>query len=293
MLHTDERPTRARIRFDELAVNFLAAVSLASARFRMRTYESTAYDPRLLMGRSNMVRTLSLASLLTVFSAAAAVAQTANCPAGPPGWIADANGCRVWNECPQHQQTIRWSGACSGGLAQGRGRLEWFRAGKAQAQAFVEAPFRDGRANGRGVATVLGGTRYEGDFVDGAATGRGVMTWANNRNRYEGDFVDDEWTGRGVYTFPNGDRYEGEYVNSKRNGRGVATWVNGDRYEGNYVEGRAHGFGTYRRASGETYTGSWTNGCFSQGNRRAVVGDRPPRGGPVVMLVEAPDWSQR
>jgi putative spermidine/putrescine transport system substrate-binding protein len=37
-----------------------------------------------------------------------------------------------------------------------------------------------------------------------------------------------------------------------------------------------------------------SGGAMGTAMRKAFFnGDRPPRGGPVVMLVEAPDWSQR
>jgi hypothetical protein len=45
---------------------------------------------------------------------------------GHPGWTVDAgNGCWIWNPNPQQEETVRWSGACPEGPAQGEGVLVW------------------------------------------------------------------------------------------------------------------------------------------------------------------------
>ena len=92
-----------------------------------------------------------------------------------PGWIADPrSGCRVWNGSPKPSETIAWSGGCANGLAQGRGVLQWYQAGKPNGR--YEGEFRDGKENGRGVATWASGNRYEGEWRDGKAHGLGVYT---------------------------------------------------------------------------------------------------------------------
>lgn len=109
-------------------------------------------------------------------------------PHGVAGWSTDAKtGCRVWNSNPEPGETMSWSGACQGGLAQGRGVLQWFK---------------DGRPNGR----------YEGDYRDGKVNGRGVYTWASG-TRFEGEFRDDRPDGPGTLTQPNGTVYSGAWTN--------------------------------------------------------------------------------
>ena len=81
------------------------------------------------------------------------------------------------------------------------------------------------------------------------------------------------WTNcQGVHNFTNGDRYEGEWRDGKRSGQGVNLMANGNRYAGEFLDSRAHGLGTLVAPDGDVYKGTWTNGCFQQGNRRAVVG---------------------
>lgn len=40
-------------------------------------------------------------------------------------WIADkTNGCKFWDQNPKPNESIRWSGKCEGGLADGQGVLQ-------------------------------------------------------------------------------------------------------------------------------------------------------------------------
>ncbi|HXQ67455.1 MAG TPA: hypothetical protein VN980_12845, partial [Alphaproteobacteria bacterium] len=119
--------------------------------------------------------------LVAVLVLAKAEAQQ---PAEPqPGWIADANGCRVWNADPVPGQSISWSGPCNDGLADGKGVLQWSENGRPS-------------------------DRYEGEFVKGHANGHAVFTWENG-DRFEGEFKNDHRNGHGVVRFVSGDRFEG------------------------------------------------------------------------------------
>jgi hypothetical protein len=76
------------------------------------------------------------------------VPVTARC-AETGGWIFDtAAGCKVWNPHPQPNETIRWSGACANGMAQGRGAAQWFR-GNLPFES-DEGEWREGRSACRG-----------------------------------------------------------------------------------------------------------------------------------------------
>ena len=44
-------------------------------------------------------------------------------------WIKDQNGCRHYNPNPAPNETIRWTGECSGGYAYGHGKLTWYKDG--------------------------------------------------------------------------------------------------------------------------------------------------------------------
>jgi hypothetical protein len=207
--------------------------------------------------------------------------------------IADPRtGCRVWNDRPQPQETIDWSGICAGGFAQGSGVLQWYwagwptqryegelRDGRRDGRGVTTAPngaryegeFHDGKADGRGVATAPNGERYEGEFRDGRRDGRGAQTWPNGE-RYEGEWRDDKANGRGVFTDANG-RYEGEFRDWKKNGRGVMTWRDGARYEGDWRNGGAEGLGVFVYPSGQIVNGNWHYSCLRLG-----AGDPDPGG---------------
>ena len=41
--------------------------------------------------------------------------------------LADRPGCYLWNEAPQDDETVTWSGECANGVAQGIGRVTWYQ----------------------------------------------------------------------------------------------------------------------------------------------------------------------
>jgi len=160
------------------------------------------------------------------------------------GWIRDATtGCRVWNAHPRPNETVRWSGDCSDGLANGRGVLRWFL--NDQILEHDAGEFIDGKANGEFVTILADGSRYEGQRRNSGREGRGAMTFAGG-NRYEGEWRRDKFEGQGTYTWKSGTRYEGEWREGKPNGWGKATYA----------------------WDGSVYEGIWNNGCFNQDGRR-------------------------
>ena len=101
-------------------------------------------------------------------------------------WLADKNGCRVWDSTPAPGESVSWSGSCTGGLADGYGTLVWYD-------------------NGRP------GETYEGTLSHGHYTGHGKQVWPNG-DKYEGDYVNDQADGSGTYTYANGAAYSGKWV---------------------------------------------------------------------------------
>jgi hypothetical protein len=204
----------------------------------------TATGARRWLPQESSMLARALAVSVVLFSVPVA-AQTLQ-----PGWIADPKtGCRVSNPESVPDEAVTWSGGCAKGLAQGRGVLQWYRAGKPTGGRY-EGEYRDGVMNGRGVATFESGNRYDGEWQDGRRTGRGVFTW------------------------PNGNRFEGQWEDGKRTGWGVHTF-DGKRYEGEYSNDMPHGAGTYTAADGRVYAGTWKNGCLRQGSLWAVVSVTP------------------
>jgi MORN repeat len=161
--------------------------------------------------RSTPFSFVSSAACATALVSALAIATAAL--AGD--WIVDASvGCRVWNPHPGPDETIRWSGACANGYAQGRGAAQWFRS---------NLPFESD----------------EGEWREGRQIGYGTQVWPTGR--YEGELLDGEPHGTGVLTL-QGARYDGAFRNGRPNGAGTlsqgdvvyaGTWTDGCFRDGN------------------------------------------------------------
>ena len=108
---------------------------------------------------SRRVAQLAAVALFGLATVAAAQAQSGKSPA----WIADSKtGCKVWNPSPQARETIRWSGGCEGGYAQGKGTLQFYENGRPADR--YEGEYQAGKRNGHGVVVMGNGTRIEGDW---------------------------------------------------------------------------------------------------------------------------------
>jgi|SRR5689334_18918947 hypothetical protein len=110
------------------------------------------------------MRTILPAVYALGFAAFVLAAPLAQAQSGkPPEWIADAKtGCKVWNPAPQARETIRWSGGCEGGYAQGKGTLQWYENGRPGDR--YEGEYQAGKRNGHGTVTMSNGKRIEGDW---------------------------------------------------------------------------------------------------------------------------------
>jgi hypothetical protein len=167
----------------------------------------------------------------------------------PSGWISDARtGCKIWNSNPTPGETIEWSGACTDGIASGRGVLQWYRQGEPS-------------------------ERYEGEVSDGKANGRGTLK--TDYAQYEGDWRDGLQNGSGVFTWANGSRLEAEWRDGRANGHAIFNWISGSRFEGEFRDGRAEGTGTFYKARTGTRIDqlTWHNGCARDGENVILVGD--------------------
>ena len=184
-----------------------------------------------------------------------------------PGWAVDARaGCWVWNDTPELNDTVTWSGGCgTDGRATGHGVIEWHGDDKVSR---YEGDVSEGKRNGHGLAD-SGGAHFEGEWRDDRANGHGVIIWANG-DRYDGEFRDGQPNGHGVGIATDGTRYEGELANGKPNGHGVSTWTDGDRYEGNWRDGWPDGYGE-ASIKGKIYRGTWAAGCYRDGDRKTAI----------------------
>jgi MORN repeat len=130
-------------------------------------------------------------------------------PARSGDWAIDTSTtCRVWNPHPQLNETVKWSGTCANGFAQGVGSARWLK---------NNVPFETD----------------EGEWREGYQIGKGTQVWPTGR--YEGEFAGSEPHGQGIFVLQNS-RYEGEFRNGKANGSGTLTTSNGS-FQGNWTDG--------------------------------------------------------
>ena len=105
--------------------------------------------------------------------------QTCAGQAGASCWmeISQRPGCYVWNPFPATDETVTWTGACAGSLAQGTGTLTWAVSGgdrQTETGRLVA-----GQRSGRWVIRQFDGSVWEGPYVDGKANGTWVIRQAN------------------------------------------------------------------------------------------------------------------
>lgn len=134
----------------------------------------------------------------------------------PPCWMELANhpGCYVWHLRPQEDETVSWSGGCSGGYAQGTGtRVRRYEAGEATS---------------------------EGSYSDGIQTGYWVSRYPNGLVE-EGPFVDGELHGQWRIRYPSGSVYQLSYVNGEFHGDWIIWSESGNVSQRSFVNGERHG----------------------------------------------------
>ena len=120
---------------------------------------------------SHSVRSLARVLLLLLMSAYSGLAVSAE---SASDWVIDrSNGCRIWNQVPEENEAVLWSGGCRDGLAEGRGIVQWFHDGAATER--YEGELRAGKPNGHGILTRRNGDHYDGDWRDGKADGAGQV----------------------------------------------------------------------------------------------------------------------
>ena len=117
-------------------------------------------------------------------------------PVGSECWmeVADQPGCHLWNPSLHAGATVRWSGECVGGYAQGTGTVRWRYDGGLQTS---DGSFLDGKQHGTWVVHEADGDVSEGLYVDGQR--QGIWTWwFTSGNVLESPFVDGKENGQEI-----------------------------------------------------------------------------------------------
>lgn len=173
----------------------------------------------------------------TIFLARSLVASSATFSAS--GTIGAAN-CLIVNPNPNPvpKESVKWSGACKDGYADGEGGLEWFV--NHELSSYYKGTMVRGRSHGHGYRKSADGDEYEGGFVDGKREGKGTLL-RQGGDSYEGHWKAGAPHGTGTAAFGLGGRYEGQWRDGKYHGQGKATYAGGQVVEGIFVDGVPQG----------------------------------------------------
>ncbi len=144
--------------------------------------------------------------------------------------------CYVWDNYYYEDQTVTWSGKCSGSKANGEGTLIWVRGREEHTET---GHLERGEKQGRWVVRGDGGTS-EGPYVDGKRQGKWIL-----RSSYgevsEGAYMDDQKHGNWKYNDRDGRQNEGIYVKGKKHGPWVYRDWSGAELHESYKDGTKDG----------------------------------------------------
>ena len=159
-------------------------------------------------------------------------------PEGASCWVALASHpqCYVWDNNYFEDQTVTWSGKCSGSIAIGEGTLIWERGDEKYSET---GRLERGKKQGRWVVRDDRGTS-QGPFVDGKRNGRWVLR-SSDSEVSEGAYVDDSKHGNWKYHDGDGRQSEGIYVDGRKHGPWVFRDWSGAVLHESYVEGKKDG----------------------------------------------------
>jgi hypothetical protein len=148
-------------------------------------------------------------------------------------WLKDGD-CALYSAGASPGDTVRWTGECVDGYAEGLGTATFSHDG--QTQSFT-ADFTHGVIPDGHVITRWGqGWSYDGETVGGRFNGAGILT-TNNSDRFEGQWTDGKLNGFGILRRANGERYAGDWKDDKPNGTGELRRPDGTKIDGTFVDG--------------------------------------------------------
>jgi hypothetical protein len=152
-------------------------------------------------------------------------------------WLKDGD-CALYSAGAGSGDTVRWTGECVDGYAEGLGTATFTHDG--QSQSFT-ANFA------RGV------------IPDGHIITRWGQGWS-----YDGEAVGGRFNGTGILTTSTADRFEGQWTDGKMNGFGILRRANGELYAGDWKDDKPNGNGQLRRADGTLLNGTFVDGKLAQ-----------------------------
>ena len=230
-----------------------------------------------------IIRSFFIAVLLGGFTVASAqlppeIKAEETCgekPVGSSCWMELTNQpeCYVWNPDLKEEETVTWSGACSGGFAQGTGTLIWnysqWRKYKEEATGNLKNGRKHGNWNESKTYFDPSGSRFvlifiaDGPYVNGKRHGEWVIFYWIQDLVQKGPYANGKRHGKWVITNTFLDvEMEVSYVDGKRHGEWVERFSNGRvTIEGSFVDDEEHGDWVYYYSDGTLKSkGPYVNG---------------------------------
>jgi hypothetical protein len=149
-------------------------------------------------------------------------------------WLKDGD-CALYSAGAGSGDTVKWTGECVDGYAEGLGTATFTHDG--QSQSFT-ANFTRGVIPDGHVITRWGqGWSYDGETVAGRFNGAGILI-TDTSDRFEGQWTDGRMNGFGILRRANGELYAGDWKNDKPNGSGELRRPDGSKFDGTFVDGK-------------------------------------------------------
>jgi hypothetical protein len=177
-----------------------------------------------------LLKRASLAVLLLCLPAGVNAADTAQ-------WASDpVSGCALFDAGLKPGDTVRWSGACQDGRADGAGTATFSSKG-APFESFIGS-FSGGVAQDGAITVRWGnGWSYDGEMAHGRFDGEGILV-NDSHDHFEGLWNGGKLDGMGSVIHENGERYDGAWKNDLPNGHGILTRADGSKLEGEFRDGK-------------------------------------------------------
>ncbi|HJT42930.1 MAG TPA: hypothetical protein VJ750_05455 [Rhizomicrobium sp.] len=181
-------------------------------------------------------------------------------------WLKDG-GCALFSAKAHPEDTVHWTGACTGGYAAGLGTATFLHNGRSES--------------------------FTANFVRGAVPDGHVITRWGQGWSYDGETAGGRFHGVGILTTDTGDHFVGRWDAGKMNGFGVLLRANGERYAGDWKDDKPNGKGELRRPDGSLLTGTFIDGKLAAAETVAPAGRAPERLGEIKTPARAAAASYR
>ena len=167
-------------------------------------------------------------------------------------------GCYVWDDYLIPDQTVTWTGECSGWRAQGEGTLKWVLEDDERTSESTGS-LTDGTKHGEWVLRYADGSVAEGPYVNGKEHGQWVLRLESGEVQ-KGPYVEGKKHGNWVWRGPTGAVWEGPFADGERHGDWVERDAGGESRTGPYLKGEKHGRWVNRQSDGQVHEGSYLQG---------------------------------